>query len=175
MELTGNLLRQQITKAKKRKESLENVLQRSLYAFEDELDDKADPSVLIKEIEDLEFKIVKLQSALATYNNVVTVTVDGRTYPLVYAVKGVGAADRCENRWMETVAGSVVSGIFATRSDRVRDKDAEVAQKRISDKTAMDKSQMWSEFGSQVRAEITKANTVPIKIERLGLGPEDLL
>jgi hypothetical protein len=108
------------------------------FRFPDE--EKRTPEEAMKLLDETERKIVELQLIQARFNSEVMVEVDGRSVPLMFAVKMVGALGRMEKMWRQASKGN---------EDRYRYRDFET--ERDKDKVYAIPAMTMDEFAAKAR------------------------
>lgn len=101
------------------------------------------------------------------YNLQVRVTVQGTEITLAAAVKMLGGAGRVAKMWREAVADK--EDRYGYRNERERNKDTEIAQKRVPYDEALKEANKADGFAGALRAAIATGNATLVDIE--GLDP----
>jgi len=160
MKITGYKLQHVLRELAHTRDIAAGQFDDSLKAFPG--DQKRSPIEVMRDYQDAETKIAKLQVAQSTYNLKVTVKVIDQQMPLSEAVKLVGGAGRAEKMW-RTVA-KPVKDRYGYDSD-TRDANVLVAVKTITVVEAAKLAKDAAKWASALREAIQVGNASEIEIE----------
>lgn len=159
LKLTGYGLKEIIKKLERRRDTVKQQFEESLYFFQGEtkLTEANDTANrLSHKYEELERNIALVQAVQAVYNTSLTITVQGEKYNLSHAIKLLGGAERIEKLWQKAAE----TGTPAYSSyDRVRVTGQEHAKRSILISTAIERAEKASTFVGALRAAIAVANS----------------
>lgn len=159
MKVTGYKLQEAIKEQVKRRKDAESQFDGSLKKFPDEA--KADPVLLMIELQDAERRIAALQTAQADFNLRVQVEVQGEKMSLLEAVKQIGGVQRIEEKWR--AAGATEKDIYGSRD--VRDRDSIVAQRQVPPDKCIELARAAAKRVRALRAAIQKGDAVELDIK----------
>jgi hypothetical protein len=163
VKVTGYQLREATRKFELQRDTAARLFKSSLYAFEDEV--KEDPIEVMDHLKKAELSVVRLQEAQQKYNLKVLIDVQGKSITLAAAVKMLGGAGRIAKMWREAVADK--EDRYGYRNERERNKDTEVARKRLPFDVALKEANTADGFAGALRAAIAVGNATSLEIEGL--------
>jgi hypothetical protein len=153
IKVTGFQLRNALNSLRLQRDAAYRTLEASQFAFEGEIKDPIAASV---EVEALETRIAKIETAQMAYNLAINVTFQGQPVSLAFAVKHVGGRGRIAKQWRGVVAPK--KDRYSTYDDltRVRDNDKEVA------KQVVDMPVAFQQFQGQEKAAVDLRNAIAV-------------
>jgi hypothetical protein len=171
--ITGYKLREAIKQQQLRLDATERVLSDSYKAFPGE--QKTHPAELIQQIEDIERRIARLQTAQVSYNLVSKVMFEGQTLSLAEAIKVLGGLSRVEKAWRKATGGKEERNIYGRDNKDERDPAKQYAAWVVSPNEAIEKSLAAAKRTAELRGLIAVANArEPAAFEEIAGGVEEL-
>ena len=155
---TGIDLQAAISFWEKQRDLAKDEFPDSFSAFPDET--KASPDDVMARYLRAEEAVVQLQTALAEYNQLVSVEIDGRRMSLTEAIKRVGGAGRVESLWRDATKSK--SNPYQDNSSRDEGKTYAVAALPLS--AIQERVTLATKWAAQLRRQISAANAQRVEV-----------
>ena len=162
MMVTGYRLREAIKSWELRRNTAVKQFEQARWVFEGE----ENPSLeeLASAARQAESAIAILQTAQASYNLSITITVADEPMTLCQAVKLVGGAGRIEKLWRSAAAGE--DSRYAYGVNRmVRQRDQEMAKPAVTPLEAISKTDAAAKYANALRSAVALGNAEERELE----------
>ena len=168
--VTGYKLREAIKQQSLRLDATERMLGESYKAFPDEK--KAHPAELIRQLEETERNIARLQTAQAMYNVNVHVIFEGRSATLAEAIKLLGGLSRIEKAWRKATGSKKDDHYPYDRSNKdERDPTKLYAAWVVPPAEAIEKALSAAKRTAELRGLVAVANAFEVELPAFAEEP----
>lgn len=163
MIVTGNRILDVLDFLKERVKTLDAQFNAALYRFKDD-EGKRDPRDILREYQEIQSRIARLQEVQAAYNLRVEVEVLGERMTLQRVLHLVAAANRVKTLWAKAATPDNAN-IYHYGALRARDKDNEYAQRVISLENAQELADAASRRALAFKQAIRSGNAREIEMD----------
>ena len=163
MIITGNRLLDALDFLKERAKALDTQFKASLFRFEDE-EGKRDPREIVREFEEIQEKIARLQEVQSAYNLRVQVEVLGEAMSLQRVLHLIGSANRAKVYWLSAAVPEAEYN-FQFHNTRSRDKEHEYAKRVVPLDEAQERAEAASRRALAFKQAIRSGNAREVELD----------